>query len=352
MSPTGGFSDRDLVIAFKTGRLDAYDEMYRRHHARVMRVCYRMLGNPADAEEATQETFLKAFQALPRFNGQYQLAAWLTRIATNVCVDHLRVKSRTHLVALPEGAGMEEAESGPEQLVVGEHPRLEAAILDVQPLHARALALRAVAGLSHREIAAQLRMSPDQVKALLHRARNSLRKAWDRAEGWALAPVLAFRSTFGRSESTNATPNLATIAPQFPYFVERVAASAAIVVVVLTGFPPSPAVVQPAEQNIAAPIPNEAARSLAPVIRQPREVTAETAPAPTTVEEEAALSDLVAATIEATVSGGDETPDDPGDGEEPDPSAHLGGAHATAASTAEVVKEKAVTTVEHLTRPE
>jgi hypothetical protein len=244
---------------------------------------------------------------------------------------------------------MEETESGPEQLVVGEHPRLEAAIQDVQPLHARALALRAVAGLSHREIAGQLRMSPDQVKALLHRARNSLRKAWDRAEGWALAPVLAFRSTFGRSESANATPNIASIAPQVPYFVERVAASAVIVVVALTGLPSSsPAELQP-RKNVAAPIPYETPRAPAPVLRGSTGQDEATLTA--SVDDEAAVTDIIAATIEATVTGRDEVPDNPDDGEEPDPGERLGGAHATAVSTANTVKETAVTTVEELTRP-
>ncbi|MGH2807194.1 MAG: RNA polymerase sigma factor [Actinomycetota bacterium] len=348
MSPTGAFSDRDLVIEFQAGCPDAYDEMYRRHQARVMRVCYRMLGNTADAEEAAQETFLKAYQALPRFNGQYQLGAWLTRIAANVCVDHLRVKSRTHLVALPDGNGIEGTESGPEELVVGDHPRLEAAIQEVQPLHARALTLRAVEGLSHREIAGALRMSPDQVKALLHRARTSLRKAWDRAEGWALAPVLAFRSTFGRSESAHTTPNLATVAPQFPYFVERVAASAVIVVVALTGLPSSPVDDAPGPRRVAAPIPSETPRAPSPVLRG----TIEGATAITEAEE-SQVTDVVIATIEATVKGRDELPNDPDPpGPTDDPNDRLGKAHAAATATVAAVKDKVVTTIDQLTRPE
>jgi RNA polymerase sigma-70 factor, ECF subfamily len=86
--------DRELVLAFQAGEDDAFDHLYQRHRARVTRICRRMLGNLNDAEEASQETFLKAFGALHRFNGRYQVGPWLARIATNVCVDHLRSRGR------------------------------------------------------------------------------------------------------------------------------------------------------------------------------------------------------------------------------------------------------------------
>ena len=61
MAPIGGGSDRDLVLEFQAGDKDAYDEVFRRHYDRVIRLCFRMLGNRQDAEEAAQETFLKAY---------------------------------------------------------------------------------------------------------------------------------------------------------------------------------------------------------------------------------------------------------------------------------------------------
>src|SRR3712207_9131441 len=63
-------SDRDLVLAFKAGSRAAYDEMYERYRSRVYGVCRRILRDPQDAEEAAQETFLRAYQALHRFNGR------------------------------------------------------------------------------------------------------------------------------------------------------------------------------------------------------------------------------------------------------------------------------------------
>lgn len=238
-------SDRALVLAFKGGDEEAYELIFKRYHARVHGICRRMLGTPADAEEATQETFLKAYQALPRFNGNFYLGAWLSRIAANVCVDHIRRKARTNLVALPEDRDDLITEQSPEEIVVGDHPRLENAIRSIQPLHASALALRTLEGLSHEEIAGHLHMTLPQVKALLHRARNSLRRAWDKAEGWAWAPLLGLRTVMDDRATADAG-RLASVSPSAaPFLMERVAASAMIVAAALSGLPTSPEASEP-----------------------------------------------------------------------------------------------------------
>ncbi len=236
-------SDRDLVVAFQQGRIDAYDEIYRLYAARVRRVCARILKNPQDVDEATQETFLKAYQALGRFNGQYQLGAWLSRIASNVCLDQIRARSRNAIqVGLSDEHEAAGTERGPEDIVVGDHPRIHEAIAEIQPLHAQALKLRALRGLSHREMAGELHMTPAQVKALLHRARSSFRRAWDKAEGWALAPVAAVRGFFSdKSGTSQASSNLIGFTPSLsPMLAERVAASAVIFAVAFSGAPTLP----------------------------------------------------------------------------------------------------------------
>ncbi len=231
-------NDRELVVAFQRGEAGAYDEMFRRYRGRVMSICTRMLGQSHDAEEAVQETFLKAYQALPRFNGNYQVAAWLARIAANVCVDQIRSRSRSGRSVTLDAEDMLDGSAGPEDAVAGGDLRVDIAISKIQPLHAKALQLRALHGLSHQEMAGQLHMTPAQVKALLHRARNSFKRAWQKAEGWALAPVFAFRSMIeGRRDGSEAG-SLATAAPSFsPLMVERVAASAVMVVAALSGLP-------------------------------------------------------------------------------------------------------------------
>ncbi|MDP9069672.1 MAG: RNA polymerase sigma factor [Actinomycetota bacterium] len=257
----GGIADRALVIAFQSGDEHAYEEIFKRYHARVLAVCSRMLRTPQDAEEATQETFLRAYVALPRFNGSFYLGAWLSRIATNVCVDHIRSRSRSNLVALPDDQDELATEQGPEEIVVGAYPRLQKAIQDIQPLHASALALRTLEGYSHEEIAGHLRMTPSQVKALLHRARMSLRRAWDKAEGWALAPLLGVRHLMNDRITADAG-RVASLSPSAaPFIAERVAAvSAIIVAAALTGVPSAPEV-DPAPERPVASSPNIAAPS-------------------------------------------------------------------------------------------
>ena len=230
--------DRDLVVAYKGGVPEAYDEMYRRYNARIHGVCRRMLGNPEDAREAAQETFLKAYQALPRFNGQYKLGAWLSRIAANVCLDHLRRRTRSAMTTqLDENQESTDVELGPEDVVVRDVPALRA-LETIQPLHAEALKLRNLEGFSHKEIAAQLDMSPMQVKALLHRARVSFKRAWDNASGWALAPIIGMRSLLHHSskDASSISAQLpAWTQTATPLLAERFAASAMVVVVALSG---------------------------------------------------------------------------------------------------------------------
>ena len=260
-------SDRDLVQAFQQGRGDAYDEIYRLYSARVRRVCARMLKNPQDVDEATQETFLKAYQALGRFNGQYQLGAWLSRIASNVCLDQIRARSRSAgQVTLSDEHENAGTERGPEDIVVGQNPRIHEAISGIQPLHAQALKLRALGGLSHREMAGELHMTPAQVKALLHRARSSFRRAWDQAEGWALAPVVAVRSFFSNKSGAEASSNFIGFSPTLsPLLAERVAASAVIVAVALTGAPTS----APQEDRAPSRTPSIAAGTAPDDVRPP-----------------------------------------------------------------------------------
>lgn len=244
VAPLSEWPDRDLVVAFKGGVPDAYDEMYRRYSARVHSVCRRMLGSTEDAREATQETFLKAYTALPRFNGEYRLGAWLARIAANVCVDTIRRRSRAAAsTPLTERHEAMSTDLGPEDVVVQDVPAMRT--LDhMQPLHARALRLRNLQGMSHREIAEQLNLSPIQVKALLHRARVSFKRAWDEASGWALTPLLGIRSFLHQN-----TKDAGGVAPvpmwsqmAAPLLAEKVTASAMVVAIAISGAVAAPSV--------------------------------------------------------------------------------------------------------------
>lgn len=272
--PLSAWPDRDLVVAFKGGVPGAYEEMYRRYSERVQIVCRKMLGSRDDANEATQETFLKAYLALPRFNGQYRLGAWLGRIASNVCLDHIRKRGRTAPVTvLKEGHEHAVTDAGPEDVVVRDVPALRV-LEEIQPLHARALQLRNLEGLSHKEIAEQLSMSPMQVKALLHRARASFKRAWEDASGWALAPLIGLRSLLHQGSRDAASAAQMPVWSQVtaPLLAEKVTATAMVVAIAISGAAGSAAgnaqerVAQPrvdslvlAEQSLSTDVPDAAA---------------------------------------------------------------------------------------------
>ena len=82
-----------LVERCRQGELGAFEELYQAHAGRLYSLAYRMLGNPADAEDQLQEIFLTAHRKLGSFRGESALGTWLYRLAVNLCLDYLR--SRT-----------------------------------------------------------------------------------------------------------------------------------------------------------------------------------------------------------------------------------------------------------------
>ncbi len=182
--PPASPDDKDLALAFQRGEKGAYQGIYERYEERVQRVCRRMLGKREDAQEASQETFLRVYTALGKFNGRYQLGPWITRIATNVCLDQIRARSRRPVEAVPiEEMELELASGGdsdPETMTVRavESRRVRKILLELPPLHRAAIVLRDFEGLSYAEVGVALGMTDCQVKALIHRARKGFRKSW------------------------------------------------------------------------------------------------------------------------------------------------------------------------------
>ncbi|MGH2790276.1 MAG: sigma-70 family RNA polymerase sigma factor [Actinomycetota bacterium] len=179
------FDEKKLTVAFKAGDQSAYGSIYARFESRVNHLCRRMLTDRDDAAEATQETFLRVYQSLGRFNGQYKLGAWITRIATNVCLDQLRARQRKPIDATPlEAIEMDPPagviEDGPEEtfMRLSETRRVRRVLKQLPPMHCAAIVLRDFEGLSYGEIADILEITDCQVKALIHRARQNFKRSW------------------------------------------------------------------------------------------------------------------------------------------------------------------------------
>jgi RNA polymerase sigma-70 factor (ECF subfamily) len=84
--------DQSLVSKAQTGQRNAFRQLVEKHKERVYCIALDLMGNRADAEDMSQEVFIKAYRALPRFRGDAQVSSWLYRITVNTCIDHRRKK--------------------------------------------------------------------------------------------------------------------------------------------------------------------------------------------------------------------------------------------------------------------
>jgi RNA polymerase sigma-70 factor (ECF subfamily) len=164
-------TDHHLVTRAKAGRLDAFEELVRRHRDRIYRIALRMLGDPSDAEDATQDAFVQAWQRLADFRSESAFSTWMHRIVTNRCLDMLRARRPTG--ALPEG---ESPADRPDRIAEGRWAvaDLKLAITRLTPEQRAPLVLRDLEGLTYEEIAETLGVSLPAVKSRLHRARLEL----------------------------------------------------------------------------------------------------------------------------------------------------------------------------------
>src|SRR5919109_3278798 len=102
-------SDRDLIQRARRGDAEAFGELVTRHQTGVFNVCYRMLHERADAEDMTQETFLRAHERLHTFDVERPFAPWIRRVAVNVCLNH--VESQGAVAELDDERDADESQS-------------------------------------------------------------------------------------------------------------------------------------------------------------------------------------------------------------------------------------------------
>ena len=158
----------------------SWEEVVGEHSARVYRLAYRLTGNRYDAEDLTQEVFVRVFRSLNSYTpGTFE--GWLHRITTNLFLDQVRRKQRIRFDALPEDAGDRlagHADLGPR---AWEHNNLDHDVqraLDTLPPEFRAaVVLCDIEGLSYEEIAATLGIKLGTVRSRIHRGRAQLRQA-------------------------------------------------------------------------------------------------------------------------------------------------------------------------------
>ena len=178
--------EKKLLKKAAAGSAEAFEQLVLTYQTPIYNLCLRMTGNPEDAADMTQESFLKAWRSLEGFHFESAFSTWLYRLASNTCLDFLRsVKRRkqfsltmedadgeTQLLDLPDPAPTPEASL----LSAEESFLLAAAMRQLDPEQQRILTLRVVNDLSYTEIAAVLDIKEGTVKSRLARARENLRK--------------------------------------------------------------------------------------------------------------------------------------------------------------------------------
>ena len=151
----------------------------RDHSARVYRLAYRLSGNPQDAEDLTQETFIRVFRSLADFSpGTFE--GWLHRITTNLFLDMVRRRQRIRFDPLPEDAErLPGTAPSPEQVYADTHldPQIQAALGALSPEFRVAVVLCDIEDLTYEEIAATLGIKLGTVRSRIHRGRTQLRQA-------------------------------------------------------------------------------------------------------------------------------------------------------------------------------
>ena len=172
-------AEAELLVRARRGDLAAFEQVVERHQRRVYAIARRIVRRHDVADDVAQEAFIRAYQALDRFDPTRPFGPWIGRIAANLAVNHVR-SPEAREDPLPEGhLETPSVADGPLDAVLeSESRRLLAAALERLPAEQRAVfVLRAVEELSYREIAEALDISIGTVMSRLFRAREKLRQA-------------------------------------------------------------------------------------------------------------------------------------------------------------------------------
>ena len=176
-------SEQELVRLTRSGNLEAYGDLVRRHQNGVFSACYRVLGNREEAEDVAQEAFLRGFHRLHQYDAERPFGPWIRRVGANLALNRLAHNLAIHPPAVelddeldwPEQEERDPAHAAAERSE--QRALLQQALLEL-PAHYRAvIELRHFQEMSYQEIGAALRIPVSDVKSHLFRARRALARS-------------------------------------------------------------------------------------------------------------------------------------------------------------------------------
>ena len=175
--------EKELVERFQNGEKDVFNELVIKYQGKIYNLVYKYVSNSETARDLSQEIFIKAFRALPRFKRQSAFYSWLYRIAINLCIDFIRQQKRGQTLSFEDltTGGNDEivfndvSPLPPDQVEAKELGYIIGkAVEQLPPKQQRVFNLRYQDGLQLKEIAAQLDRSEGTIKAHLHHAHKRL----------------------------------------------------------------------------------------------------------------------------------------------------------------------------------
>jgi RNA polymerase sigma-70 factor, ECF subfamily len=176
------------IARAKAGDQAAFAAIFTRYERRIYSFIYRMMGDPDDAYDLTQDTFLKAYRALGKTDDELNVNAWLHRIASNACMDLLRRRQRVRWLpweTAKHDRPSARAEDDPERTLLGGETQtaVQRVLAAMSPRNRQAMILREYEGLSCEDIGEVMGVSRSAVKSMLFRGREEFRKLYTTMEG-------------------------------------------------------------------------------------------------------------------------------------------------------------------------
>jgi len=176
MPRTTTSDDMRLATGCAAGDTSVFEEIYREHAERMKSIAFNHLGNPSDAEDAVQETFLKLHRSASTYNGASAFTTWMYRVLINTCYDALRRRQRRiqetpiddTLAAVRPGASVDDAKRITLRNMLAELPEQRRSVF----------VLFEIEGLSHAEIAEILNISEGNSKWILFATKKQLQEQW------------------------------------------------------------------------------------------------------------------------------------------------------------------------------
>ena len=180
-----GPSDIELVLKAQKGDVRAFDELVERYHSKIYNLIYNMMSNREDAEDLTQDVFVKAFEALPRFKGKSSFYTWIYRIAVNKTINSRKKRNRNRAMSLDQFDQEIKTDENYHDLTAKGSPlrninltelqkKLNKALQSLSDKHRTVVVMHDMQGIPHEEIAKVVGASVGTVRSRLFYARRQM----------------------------------------------------------------------------------------------------------------------------------------------------------------------------------